>query len=403
MILFKKLLRTFLHYKTQFISMILMIMIGIGVFLGFNMEWKTIERNTNDFFSETGFQDFYVEANGTELTIDDYNNVKNLDGVDSLTLFLKKKVKDLSSKNESYLSLSVIKDYGKPTKLYRVKGEAYDEEKEGFYISDKYLNKHNYKIGDNLKLDNGYEAPILGTVKSGQYLICINEDEGQLMPDYSSYGFVYMTPKLYESKADYYYNTLLIESDKSEDFKRNIQEAIGDSGIAKYKNQDVNYSESRGEMEEGQTIGNILPYIFLVIALLTMITTMHRVTINDKIQIGTLKALGFKNRKITTHYASYGLVISIIGSILGIGLGYLICYLIMNPNGMMGTYMDMPKWKMTVPGFGWLVIVLTIILLTFISYLSVRRILAGTAADSLRPYTPKKTKPLIIERFKFKY
>ena len=40
--LFKKLLRTMGKYKAQFISMIIMITLGVGVFLGFNMEWYSI-------------------------------------------------------------------------------------------------------------------------------------------------------------------------------------------------------------------------------------------------------------------------------------------------------------------------------------------------------------------------
>ena len=42
--LFKKLLRTIKHYKAQFISMILMVTLGIGVLFGFNVEWYTIEQ-----------------------------------------------------------------------------------------------------------------------------------------------------------------------------------------------------------------------------------------------------------------------------------------------------------------------------------------------------------------------
>ena len=48
--LFKKLWRTMRLYRAQFLSMILMIALGIGVFVGFNMEWYSIERNMFDFF-----------------------------------------------------------------------------------------------------------------------------------------------------------------------------------------------------------------------------------------------------------------------------------------------------------------------------------------------------------------
>ena len=129
-----------------------------------------------------------------------------------------------------------------------------------------------------------------------------------------------------------------------------------------------------------------------------MVTTMHRLTAKEKTQIGTLKALGFKNRRILRHYTSYAFMISIIGSAAGGALGVLICWVVMNPNGMMGTYFDMPEWKLCVPDFCYIILVGIIVLLTLIGFLSVRKMLEGTAADALRPYSPKKMKPMLIER-----
>lgn len=51
------------------------------------------------------------------------------------------------------------------------------------------------------------------------------------------------------------------------------------------------YKEAMGEATEGKTMGSVLPVLFLAIAILTMVTTMHRIAVNEKLQIGTLKAL----------------------------------------------------------------------------------------------------------------
>ena len=45
--LFRKLWRTIGLYKAQFISMMIMIALGLGVFVGFHMEWVSIRENTN--------------------------------------------------------------------------------------------------------------------------------------------------------------------------------------------------------------------------------------------------------------------------------------------------------------------------------------------------------------------
>ena len=112
------------------------------------------------------------------------------------------------------------------------------------------------------------------------------------------------------------------------------------------KDENISYSGASGEAEEGKTMSTVLPVMFLLIAVLTMVTTMHRLAAKEKTQIGTLKALGFKNRRILAHYTSYALMIGLIGSALGIALGFGVAYFIMNPSGSMGTYLDMPSWKL---------------------------------------------------------
>lgn len=84
--LLRKLFRTAWSYRAQFISMIVMITLGIGIFLGFNMEWKTIEVDTSRFFSDSNYADFrlYSENGFTE---DELNAVASINGVDAATRF----------------------------------------------------------------------------------------------------------------------------------------------------------------------------------------------------------------------------------------------------------------------------------------------------------------------------
>ena len=85
--LFKKLWRTMGLYKAQFISMIIMIALGIGVFIGFNMEWVSIEENTNSFFEETGFADYRIVSE-TGFDKNDLKKVEKLDGIDKASRYM---------------------------------------------------------------------------------------------------------------------------------------------------------------------------------------------------------------------------------------------------------------------------------------------------------------------------
>ena len=176
---------------------------------------------------------------------------------------------------------------------------------------------------------------------------------------------------------------------------------MGKTTVVLTKDDTIAYSQAEGEADEGKTMGSILPSLFLLIGLLTMVTTMHRLTAKEKTQIGTLKALGFHDSKISLHYTSFALFVAVTGTLLGVGMGFGIAWMIMNPDGMMGTYLDLPEWKLIMPWFCILAIVLIVAALTLIGFLSVRKMLAGTASDALRPYSPKKMKPMMIEKTKF--
>ena len=398
--LFRKLWRTMGLYKAQFISMIVMIALGIGMFVGFNMEWVAIRDNTTAFFEETGYADYRIVAE-SGFTAAQRETVENLSGVDAAARYLSVSA-DVLEREGDCVALTVT-DNAAVSGFLVMQGEAYDADSaDGVWLSDKYAAANDFAIGDAITLQYKnirLAGRVRGLIKSGEHMICVR-DESQLMPDFSTYGFSYISPEMYEKALGFaYYPQIHVRSGlEKKAFTEAVDEALGNTPLVLTKDESTAYAGCSGETEEGQTMGAVLPVLFLLIAVLTMVTTMHRLAAKEKTQIGTLKALGFKDRRILRHYTAYAFIIGILGSAIGIGIGYIVAYVIMNPNGAMGTYMDIPEWKLRVPGFCWAVLVATNVLLTFIGFLSVKQMLRGTAADALRPYTPKKVKPLAVER-----
>lgn len=395
--LMRKLVRTAWSYKSQFLSMILMIAIGIGVFLGFHMEWHSIETDTSEFFKETNYADFRMYSD-VGFTTEDIKKIRKMDGVKEASRFLSVNVGLKDSKKS--VTLHVPEDYTVSTMLI-TSGAEYESDSEGIWLSDQFAEANQIAIGDSLTfVYQGMEisGDVVGLAKSGEEMICV-ADSNQLMPDYDTHGFAYITPKKLERSigtAFYPQINLISDVDKAT-LEENVKDALGTTIQITDKELHTAYAGAKSEAEEGKTMGSVLPVLFLAIAILTMITTMHRIAANEKVQIGTLKALGFRDSKILLHYTSYGLVIGLLGSILGIALGYGIVLLIMSPNGMMATYFDLPEWKLTMPTFCIPVIVMTVAFLTLISYLSTRKMLQGTAADALRPYEPKAMRKSKVE------
>ena len=322
-------------------------------------------------------------------------------------------------------------------------GDEYDDKSDGIWLSDKFAEHNNIEIGDTLTLEfqgMDIQGDVIGLIKAGEHMICV-ADSNQVMPDYNTFGYAYISPEklntvirekamnnisdelqkagvsadmvkeqaemmltdeVLREATDKAFPQINLRSDMEKaDLEDAIKEKLGRTLMVVPKDDHVVYKEAMGEATEGKTMGSILPVLFLAIAILTMVTTMHRIATKEKTQIGVLKALGFKNRTILLHYSFYGLFIGIVGSALGVVLGYFVCKAVMSENGMMGTYFDMPDWSAATPAFCYPVIAGTVLLLALISFLSVRAQLKGAAADALRPYTPKKMKKSFLEKLPF--
>ena len=406
--LLKKLFRTLWRYKAQFISMVIMVALGVGVFLGFNVEWYSLEVNTKEIYDATGFADYRIYSDNG-FTAEDLEAVKSIDGVEDATRFLSLNV--AVRDDTDTLALTVSENMN-VSGLLVLEGEPYSaEDPDGFWLSDSYAAANGISLGDPLTLTYQtvtVSGTVKGLVKSSEYLICL-PDSTQMMPDYSSYGFVYISPVMLDNAipdlvkmvAGPLYHQINVKStlDKPA-FVEAADEALGSTRLILSKDETVSWAEAQGEVNEGKTMASILPVLFLAIAILTMVTTMHRICASEKTQIGTLKALGFKDGRILLHYSAYALIIGLLGSVLGIAIGYGLGWFIMNPDGAMATYIDMPSWTLRAPLFTWFVIIAINAFLMFIGFLSVRKMMEGTAADALRPYSPKKMKHLRFEETK---
>ncbi len=406
--LLKKMFRTLWRYKAQFISMVIMVALGIGVFLGFHVEWYSLDVNTREIYEKTGFADFRIISD-RGFSPEDLEAVRGMEGVEDATRFLSLNV---SVKDDTDTLALTVSENMEVSGILLTEGEAYSaDDPDGFWLSDSYAAANGISVGDPLTLTYQMitvNGTVKGLVKSSEYLICL-PDSTQMMPDYSTYGFVYISPAMlersipamYRAMAGSLYHQIHVKStmDKAA-FVEAADRILGTTRLILSKEETVSWAEAQGEVEEGKTMASILPVLFLAIAILTMVTTMHRICASEKTQIGTLKALGFKDRRILMHYSAYALMIGLLGTIPGIGIGYGLGWFIMNPNGAMATYIDMPSWTLHAPGFTWAVILAINVFLLFIGFLSVRKMLAGTAADALRPYAPKRMKHLRFEETK---
>ena len=203
--LFRKLWRTMGLYKAQFISMVIMIALGIGIFVGFNMEWVSIDKNTNGFLEQTGFADYrIISENG--FSKEDVESIASLTGIDKAARYLSVQA-DVKERDGDTISFTVTEN-ADVSGFALMGGEPYDaNSSDGIWLSDKYASANGISLGDALTFrykNIEFKGNVKGLIKSGEHMVCVR-DETQLMPDYKTHGFAYISPAMYKETAGFEY------------------------------------------------------------------------------------------------------------------------------------------------------------------------------------------------------
>lgn len=193
---------------------------------------------------------------------------------------------------------------------------------------------------------------------------------------------------------DYYvFNKIIVDIDdtsKLNETKSNIENDIKAALAVTDRNSSPSYEVYNSEIEEGNTYSQVFTLLFLLIAILSVVTTMNRFVKKQRVQIGTLKALGFKNKKIVKHYVSYGFYISLIASILGLLAGrFILGYYFLN---MEMSYFEVPEYSTVLIPEVYILAVVVVVLITVVTYLSCNKVLKEPAAEALRLEIPKVKK-----------
>lgn len=167
-------------------------------------------------------------------------------------------------------------------------------------------------------------------------------------------------------------------------------------------NRDKQYSaaEYGGCADSIDALAGIFPVFFVLVAALVALTTMTRMVDEQRINIGTLKGLGYTPGMIAKKYIVYAMSASAIGSIIGLVVGYtLFPTIIYNAYAIMYT---VPKVELRTDFFITVLSIATsIFVTTFAAFAACRRELIEAPAILMRPKAPKNGKRILLERIGF--
>ena len=88
------------------------------------------------------------------------------------------------------------------------------------------------------------------------------------------------------------------------------------------RNSTVSFVTYEQYTDRMTAIARVFPVFFFLVAALVASTTMTRMVDENRLQMGTLKALGYSNAQIAAKYLFYALSASILGSIVGMAVGF---------------------------------------------------------------------------------
>ncbi len=152
------------------------------------------------------------------------------------------------------------------------------------------------------------------------------------------------------------------------------------------------------DAERMQNLGEVFPVMFFLVAALVSLTAMTRMVEEQRLQIGTLKALGYKDGTIAVKYFSYAMLATVSGSVCGILIGEkFLPYVIMDAYGML--YTGLPEYFTPLNWDQGALALLAAAASTGIATLAACfRELRSKPAELMRPEAPKSGKRVFLER-----
>ena len=408
----RKMFRDIRKNLSQFITIFLMIMIGIMAYSGIKAYMDGMTKTADKFYSENNLFDLNVLG---LLNHDDLDNIKKIDNVNDAELKLSLTA---TTDNDKTLLLNAIES-NNISKFYIIDGEEFDLNKSGVWLDNFYAIENKIKVGDTILVK--YESmelheKVLGLINVPDHLYDVR-DESELYPDRKEFGFAYLSvneiteeyiksiamkeagindEKIFDIAVpnfDYKeyipFNSIMVDVNKKEnvaDVKEIIEDKIKNAKAIIRVEDTASYVTYQGEIDEGKTYVGVFSGIFLFIAMLSVITTMTRVVKNQRTQIGTLKALGFSNNRILFHYIGYGLWISIFACLVGLLLGYFFIGNVFINLEM--SFFEIPNGSPSMNTSSYIVVLVVILIVSVITYITGRSILKENPAETLRSKIP---------------
>ena len=409
-VLNKKLRRDIINSKGILFAVISIITVGTGVLIGLGGTYNNLINAQYNYYSRCKMADFWIELKkAPNSSIDDLKSIKGIIELRRRIVF--PVIVDIADVSEPLTGTLISMPESHTNVINDIiirKGNYFTKDKENeVIVSEKFAEARNILPGDFIHLIlNGQKKKlyVIGTAISPEYVFAT--PPGGIAPSNSTYGIFWIKQKFAEDRLgfDGAYNNLIGRlSPEAGEFPdaviKKIDQKLTPYGIfSSYslKNQASN-QELSSELSSLSTYTVLLPFLFLGVAALTLNVVMQRTAEQQRVIVGTLKALGTDNKNILWIYVKYSLFVGITGGLAGCLLGYWIS------GGMTVMYQNFYTFphlaNHAYPNLMLISMLCSILFAVMGSWRGVRAMIRLNPAEAMHPPPPPIGGKIMIERW----
>ena len=392
----KKLYRDMTRAAMQFLSIIALCALGTFAFAALDGTARMTRVTLDTYFEENNLADYWITLPSADRT-----SLDKVAAVPGVATVRARASADLETTLPGDVSVSVTAYDGAMdinTPLLREGALLEENDRRGCLVEERFAIAHGLVPGSRLGVKLGgqeYTFIVRGVVVSPEYIVVSNG----IVADPNAYGYLLINACAMEALPLTQIVATLDRGADSDAVRAAIEAALPDALVVdRSSHQSTARANNDAQMFENMTY--IFPVLAYAIAALIVMTTLSRMIDNQRMQMGTLKALGFSARQIRNHYLSYALVPSALGALLGTLVGhytlpFLLWDALIGQNEMpyqLTPPISVPAWCMTG---------LSVVLSMGILLYSYRASARETTAALLRPKPPKDGKRILLERITF--
>ena len=402
--LFKKMLKDLQSNLIQFLAIFTMAFISVSVLSGLSASGTdALDR----YLTDMNYRDLDIQ--GQLFTRENIDVLQNIPEIKSVNGYFSESGKiELEEEKNILLEYITGNDI---SKMLIKEGVPYTEGASGIWLDYTFCKAMGIKCGDIVTIvsDNiRLNEEVKGMVYSPQYLYYM--PDSYVEPVYGEYSFGFMDVSEYPA-GDVVFDELLIDIDgvngqlslsKSEErLTSQVGAAIkktldSEELVMSTKGQDYQIRTYLNSLNSLLALKRIFPILFGCIALLGILSTMTRLIARQRTVIGTLKALGFRDRTITFHYMSYGIFTVFLGCVCGMAAGYLVLGNVGYEN-LIYYFLNPYECKVFSQGNIYFSLLLTASA-AVVAYFSNKRVLSQNASAILQPQAPKTSGTVWYEK-----